>query len=249
MGQLLKASLAFPTVVLTILVGIALVYWIFVILGALDIDLVADADVDVDGALDGAGDIGDVGGDIGDAGGDIGDAGDAGDAGGDADGHVGSAGILAALGLRAVPMTISFSLIFLFAWIICMIIMLAIGDFDSVPRWLLGTGVLLGSLFLALPPAALCAKPIAPLFVIHEAKKRQDYVGSVCTVMTGEVTNKFGQARIQEGGYVLEVQVRCEVGERFKRQDQALIIEFDREREVYLIEPMDEVMGKKKKED
>lgn len=251
MDQLISVSLAFPTVIFSILVVVSLVYWLFVILGALDIDLVGDADVDVGGDI--GGDIGgDVGGDIGgDVGGDIGgDAG--GDIGGDgADGHAGhhhgGAGILAALGLRKVPLTISVSLISLFAWLICIVIMLALDDFDLLPVWLLKAVVFFAALFLSLPPAALCAKPIAPFFVVHKSKSRKDYVGNVCKVMTGEVTGKFGQARIEEGGYVLDVPVRCDSGHKFSRHDQALIIDYDSERDAYLIEPMDEVLGKKKK--
>lgn len=245
MNELLSVSLAFPTVIFTILVVVALVYWLFVILGALDVDLVGDADVDVGGDI--GGDIGgDVGGDVGgDIGGDADIGGDGGD-GGDAS-HHGGAGILAALGLRKVPITISISLISLFSWIICIIIMLALEDFDALPRWLLNVLVFFGSLTLSLPLAAICAKPIAPFFVIYESKKRKDYVGNVCKVMTGEVTSKFGQARIAEGGYVLDVPVRCDTDYKFSRHEKALIIDYDSERDAYLIEPMDEVLGKKKK--
>lgn len=237
MDQLISISLAFPTVIFSILVLVSLIYWLFVILGALDIDLIGDADVDVGGDI--GGDVGgDVGGDIG------GDGADAGD--GDV-GHHGSAGVLSALGLRKVPMTISISLISLFSWIICFVIMLLIGDFDALPRWLINVAVFAGSLVLSLPFAAICAKPIAPFFVVYESKKRKDYVGNVCTVTTGEVSSKFGQGRIEEGGYVLDVPVRCDTGHEFSRHDKALIIDYETERDVYLIEPMDEVLGKKKK--
>lgn len=54
-NELIEASLRFPVVVFTIGLGIALVYWLFVLLGALDIDLLGggdhghDAGHDVDG--------------------------------------------------------------------------------------------------------------------------------------------------------------------------------------------------------
>ncbi len=48
MNELIQASLRFPTVVFTIGLGIVLVYWLFVLLGALDIDLLGGADGDVD---------------------------------------------------------------------------------------------------------------------------------------------------------------------------------------------------------
>ena len=52
--NLIDASVQFPTVIFTIGLLVALVYWLFVILGALDIDLLGGAD-DVSGALKGAG--------------------------------------------------------------------------------------------------------------------------------------------------------------------------------------------------
>lgn len=53
MNELIEASLRFPTVVFTIGLGIALIYWLFVLLGALDIDLLGGADdaSDVDGGV------------------------------------------------------------------------------------------------------------------------------------------------------------------------------------------------------
>lgn len=53
MNELIEASLRFPTVVFTIGLGIALIYWLFVLLGALDIDLLGGADdaTDVDGGV------------------------------------------------------------------------------------------------------------------------------------------------------------------------------------------------------
>lgn len=249
MDQLLRVSLAFPTVILTILVGIALVYWVFVILGALDIDIFhADAD--------GGGDIGDIGhahgadagADIGHAhGADAGDTGghDGGDGGHDSDADIGdSGGIWAALGLGRVPITISVSLVVFFAWVACLVIMSYLDGIDGLPRWLLGTAVLVGALLLSIPPAALVARPLAPVFVIAAAKKRTDYIGSVCTVTTGRVGSSFGQARIEDGGDDLLIQVRCDKGNVFSRNAKALIIDYDEAREAYLIEAMDSVLGK-----
>jgi hypothetical protein len=51
-NELIQSSLQFPTVVFTIALGIVLVYWLFVLLGALHINLLGDADVD--GDIDGA---------------------------------------------------------------------------------------------------------------------------------------------------------------------------------------------------
>lgn len=235
MNQVLDVALAFPTVILTILVGIAVVYWLFVILGALDVDVLGGGDADA----------GDLGGDIGDGGADVGDAGDAGDAGdGDADGGAGG-GIWAALGLGKVPLTISVSLIVFFAWIVCMVIMLNLGDI-GVPRLLVGMVAFVISLVVAVPPAALVARPLAPVFVVASAKKRADYIGSVCTITTGHVDARFGQARLVDGGDDLLIDVRCDKEDtKLERHSRALIIDYDDAREAYLVEAMDSVMGNK----
>ncbi|HBL31463.1 MAG TPA: hypothetical protein DD490_31955, partial [Acidobacteria bacterium] len=46
MSEFLNAILAFPTVIYTILLGVVVGYWLFVLLGALDINLLGDADLD-----------------------------------------------------------------------------------------------------------------------------------------------------------------------------------------------------------
>jgi len=89
-NELFESSLQFPTVIFTIALGIALVYWLFVLVGALDLDLLGGGHVDMD--MDMSVDH-DVGHDV------------------DADGVWGS------LGLGTVPLTISISMILLVAWV------------------------------------------------------------------------------------------------------------------------------------
>ncbi|MCU0694368.1 MAG: hypothetical protein MUF54_23515 [Polyangiaceae bacterium] len=55
MSELLAAIVAFPAVVPTVLLVVALLYWLLVLVGAADIDLLGGEGV-ADGALDGAGD-------------------------------------------------------------------------------------------------------------------------------------------------------------------------------------------------
>ncbi len=252
MSQLFHIAFAFPTLIWTVLLGVALCYWMFVVLGALDIDLFGDADVD--GVLDGGGDIGgDIGGDAGvdvgggDAGGDVGgDAG--GDAGGDVDAGGGGLELLALLGLRKVPLTVSLSFVFLFAWMASLVMLLAFGEaLAELPRWLSALLLLVGALGLSLPLTSLAVRPIAPLFVIHRAKVNTDYIGSVCVVTTGRVDAGFGQARVEdEGGVVLVIPVRYEGDGGFGRNDKALIIGYDEDRHAYLIEPMSDVLSQRK---
>jgi hypothetical protein len=99
--NLVDVSLQFPTIVFTIALGIALVYWAFVLIGALDIDL-----------LGGGHDV-----DLGGGGHDLGGGGhDAGHDGGGHDGDADGGGMWHALGLGHVPLTISVSFVVLVAW-------------------------------------------------------------------------------------------------------------------------------------
>ena len=56
MSEFLTAILQFPTVIFTILLGVVAAYWVFVLLGALDLDIlddVGEVDSDLDGEPDG----------------------------------------------------------------------------------------------------------------------------------------------------------------------------------------------------
>lgn len=238
MNELVVASLQFPTVVFTIALGIVIVYWLFVLIGALDIDLFGgDVDVDVSGAAKGVGDVL-TGGAKGGAealhtGGDAG-----GEVGGDADGDVDGGGLWHVLGLGDVPVTISVSLITVLAWVGSLLATHYLG----IGGWLTVV-VLVVALVIALPIAALLIRPLAPVFAVREGKTNADYIGHVCTVTTGRVDNGFGQAIVEDGGTVLDIAVRCDPPGQLTRGDKALIIEFDRERQAYIVEPSNDVLA------
>jgi hypothetical protein len=188
-SELVHASLQFPTVVFTIGLGIALVYWSSVVLGALDIDLL-----------------------------------------GHAHGHGGHHDL--DLGLGAVPATISISIVLLAGW--C-------GSLLAMRAWEpTGVGaalVLPGALIAALAVTAVAVRPLAPVFALREGKSNSDYVGHTCSITTGHVDDGFGQATVEDGGTVLVIAVRCDRPGKLARGDQALIVEFDRDRQAYVVEP------------
>ncbi|MEM1029614.1 MAG: glycine zipper family protein [Myxococcota bacterium] len=239
---LLAALVSFPTVVFTVLLGLALVYWVFVIVGALDIDMFdadglfegADGALDgVDGALDGVdGALDGVDGAL--------DA-DALDA---IDGADGAAGLLHALKLRRAPITVTFSFIALFGFIFSYLAMAYLGPLVGalLPVWAFGSAVLVAAFALSLPLTSLATKPLEPIFKPVSAKGRRDYVGAVVQVRTGRVDDGFGQADLMDEGSHLVVPVRIDVS-TLKRGDRALIIDYDAEREAYVVEAYDSLMS------
>ncbi len=231
MRELWHASLQFPVVVFTIALGIILLYWVSVLVGALDIDLLGsghvDVDVDMSGAAKGLGEL--VQGHAGDAGGDAASGGDA-----DVDGSSGG-GLWQGLGLGQVPLTISVSVIVLLGWVGTLLVMnyaLPATGFGWLRAILLPLMII-----VALPLTALLIRPLAPIFRVNEGKFNNDYVGHVCTITTGRVDETFGYAEIVDGGSVLQIPVRCDQPGKLARGDRALIIEFDAAHRTYVVEP------------
>ena len=232
--ELLSAAVAFPTVIYTALLGVVLLYWLFVILGALDIDIAGHGDVDGDVDLDL--DVDAPGSDV--------DGGDV---------HVGGAGlavILQSFGVGKVPLTVVVSTITLFSWILCVLGMRYLGGVfgdGALTTWLVKPAVFFGSLITGGLAAGVAVRPLVPTFKGHTARSRADFVGKPCIVTTGRVDANFGQAELTDGGDVLIIQVRSdrsEKGEReFSRGSRALIFDYDADREAYLILPMEDVLG------
>ncbi len=236
MNELVAASLQFPTVVFTIVLGVVLIYWVFVLLGALDIDLLGGGHVagDMSGAAKGIGEVltggAKAGGEA------LGHGEGHGDGGGD---HAGDPSWWQSLGLGDVPVTISVSLIVLLAW--CGSLVGA--HYIAGPAgWQRGL-VLIVALIVALPIAAFLVRPLAPVFAVKEGKSNSDYVGHACAISTGRVDEGFGQATIEDGGSVLVIQVRCDRPGALVRGDRALIIEFDPARQAYVVEPAADMLN------
>ena len=257
MTEVLRLALSFPGVVYTVLLAVVLVYWSFVVFGAINLG---------DGSADGAFDAFDPEGAVGaakgalegaakgalqghldgmaDAAGDVGDVGDGGDA-GDGDGSEGSAvsSLLHALHLRSVPATVILSLIITFSWLVCTIAMQLVSrDMPAASRSLLGWLVLAGSPILALPLTSISARPLAKIFVHRRGTSHSDLIGKTCIVRTGTVTSTFGEALLEDGGAGLVLRVRVDRELPVKRGDQMLIVEWDRASESFLVEPLDEVV-------
>lgn len=226
-----------PTAIFTTLMCVVAGYWVFVLIGALDLDFLGGAD---------AGDGIDLDVDAGGGGGDVDlDAGGGGDADVDLDADAGSAAggsssfdLLGALKLRTVPLTVSISFLVMWAWLLCYFGMHLLGPIDAIPGWLTGTGVsalaVVGSLFLS----SLTVRPFGPIFRTHAAPSKSGLLGEVVTITTGSVTKEFGQARHDDGEAGSLLSVRCDNEDiKLGRGDKAFIVDYDEKRDVFLVEP------------
>lgn len=255
MAEVFVLALSFPSVVYTVLLGVVLIYWTFVMVGVIHIGEGSEGALDghIDGAtkgmLEGAvdhlggghADVGDIGGgDGGDL--DIGDGDDA-----TSGSHGALAALMSALHLRSVPATVVFSLIITFAWLMSVVSMQLLTRMAPALHGVGSLlGVLLASFVLALPLTSIAARPLAKVFAPKHAPVKSDFIGRTCVVRTGTVTAKFGEATLHDGGAGLVLRVRIEDGKQLARGEQALIVDYDAERETYLVEPMRDVMEAKK---
>lgn len=239
MEAFLRTLLSFPAVPFTVLLGIAFLYWLFVVLGVVafdggDVSGGAKAAADsVTGALKGASE-GVVGGvkAAGEAvaGGAEGLEGDASP--GDHDGN----GLFALLGLGKVPATISGSFLVFFSWVFSMFGSSWLGADAALAA---KAGVLVGSMVLAMFATAGAIKPIVKAFTSEPPQRRHHFIGKICEITSGRVDASFGTATVSDGGAGLNLHVACEKANQLKKGDRALIVDFDEKTETWDIEPLD----------
>ncbi|WP_437807120.1 glycine zipper family protein [Sorangium sp. So ce1078] len=244
MAEVLAASLVFPAVIFTVVLALALIYWLFVLVGALDLDLLGGAHGDatpdlggLEGAAKGALEGAAKGAVEGAAKGAVEGA---------IDGADGVGSVLVALDLHRVPATVTLTLIAAFGWFTSALsTMLAeplwLGW--GLPRWTLGLAVLAGSLVVAVLLTSLAVRPLGPLFVTRHGQSKKDLVGRVCVISTGRVDERFGQAVIDEGGASHILDVRCDTPGALRRGDRALLVSWDPDGEVFSVEPLDSLLG------
>lgn len=244
-----------PTGIFTVLMGLVVLYWLLFLVGSLDLDFLGGAD-GIDGALDGATEgavEGAIEGATEGAAEAAAEAAAEGAAEAAAEGAAeasaeGAVGLLHALKLRSVPVTISISFVVFFAWILSYISMRFLGPVLPELVVKLGTFVVagVGGVFCA----SLAIRPFAKLFTDHGATRQAHLIGRVVTISTGRVDARFGQATCDTGAANLILEVRAKAGSegaKLKRGDQALIIDYDEDTRVFVVEPTDpflELRGK-----
>ncbi|MDP6115866.1 MAG: DUF1449 family protein [Planctomycetota bacterium] len=222
----------------TIFLGIVVSYWLFMIIGFVGIDLL-DFDVDmpdidgldgaadgaIDGAIDGAADA------VGD--GAIESAGDA------IEGSMGAfKSLLAFLNIGTVPATIVLSFISVKLWFLAYVFNFWMpsslrGFFPPLVMGLLAFGV-----FFVTSAALthITTRPFRRIFLHKTTHGQHHLVGKICVVKSTELAKgSKGQAEltVHDSDLLLDVQTNEENG--FKRGEEAIIIDYESEKDVYEI--------------
>ena len=193
----------------TVLLGLAVLYWVMVIVGvvgmdAFDLDVDADLDVDVDADIDV------------DA-----DADMAIDGGGSLLGA-----ILTFFHVRDVPVMLIISFFSLSFWVSTVLINHNVNpdlEFLAAFMWMIPC------LVISLGMTKLCLMPIAPIFREQKTEfaKKERLVGRKALVHTLELDEKFGEIVVESSGPPLVLNARAAKGQRLKKGDSVRILALD----------------------
>lgn len=227
MQEFLEIVSSLPTVLFTVPLALSLLYWAAVIVGAADVDLLGGAE----GALEAGGE---------------GLAEGAAEGLAEAAGEGGLAWLTGALKLRSAPVTVVGSVFSLSGWLLSFFGVAWLGDRldGALPSWaasgLVGVVAFAGALFLT----SLAVRPLAPIFEHKTKRGGAHLVGKSCVIRSARVNARSGQAEMDDGGAGLLLHVRCaDEDNGLSKGDEALVIEYDEARDVYLVEPLRAVLG------
>jgi hypothetical protein len=244
MGEIITEAIRLYTLPLTTALVIVCIYWLMVAIGFLDTDsLDIDTDIDIDADIDANLDVEthvhtsdldidlnhDVDHDV--------------DTHGHADGNTFgdiSMAFLRFVNVSEVPLMMVLSLLILFMWGISMISNYYLNPGHS---WLIAAGLFVGNFFLSSIMTKIVTTPLKPImraFKKNAKIEEEPVVGSIGSVRSGEVTTKHGQIEVMRNSTPLYLNAHISEGRaRLKKGDSIIVVDFDKEKDSYLIKPND----------
>ena len=207
-----KISL-YPTIIFTGLVMFVTLYWVVSLLGMADMDTIELCDL-----------------------------------GGDTDvANLSSTGFFTGLmlkfGLYGVPFIIILSLISLIGWLLSYLYTSFLHQyFDSgILYYLFGTGALVFVLVVSMWLTGIIISPIRKNIAKIPQRNFSNNVGKVAVVRTLSVTDKHGEAALNDGGAGLILKIRSDnTDNSLKQGDKVLLVAYVEEANIYRVTPVKE---------
>lgn len=223
MTEFFEITFGLPTIIFTALTLISFGFFLITFLFGLGEGGGGDLDLDVGGTDVGA----DVGGDVDvDVSADAGDL-DGGDGADSSESSGAFAGLLQALNLHQLPLTLTVAVLSLVGWFVSAMGTLLLSS-DNSPGVLLGVAIGVVSFAAGVFVAGRVGNLLRPIFVPAKHVRRRDLVGRLCTVQTGRVDANFGQAEVIDGERSTHlIQIRCGIDNDLRTGMRALIIDVD----------------------
>lgn len=212
MEQLLEVASQFPTVIYSTVLGVVVVYWLIGMLGLVDLGLAGDADLELDVDSDVDVSVG------------------------------GLTGFMLTFGLTGVPFTLVISIVALICWLISFYLQFYILNWlpDGWLYYLMGAFASFVIFVISLPLTAIVIRPLKGMFKSVETTLSDHLVGNSATIVTGTVSETFGQARLFNNGAEILLDVRCDPEHSLKKGDKVLLIEYLTEKYAYIVAPYSE---------
>ena len=223
---------------LTILMGINLLYWSVVAIGMVDLDFMDGAlDGVLDGAVDGAAD-GLIDGALESSDGGLEVAHGA---------HGPLAVFLSFMNVGEVPITILVSFIIAKSWLLGLIYYTFMPNFliQFVPEPVSWGIVFFASVIPSLYLTGLSTRPLRRVFKLSTVTNSGSLIGSVCMITSRQVTGTFGTAEVHTDGASLLLNVVCDSENNLNRDAEAVIIDYDPDKDFYTVRPIAVVQPKK----
>lgn len=213
MGEVLTEAVMPMNLVFTVMLGLVVIYWIMVILGALDVDFL-DIDFDSDVDIDADADV-------------------------DFEGGGALRGLLEFFYVGEIPVMVLFSVLVLSLWTISVLTNHYVNPAGSM---LIALPLAAGNLFVSCIVLKIIGVPLSRFFKSFEtdANASRPVIGRICKIVTTEISgDRLGQGEMSSKGAPILINVKAEAGNVFKKGDEAVVLSKDPETGVYTIGPVD----------
>ena len=231
MSEFLQALLQFPSILFAGFLGISLLYWILVIIGAADLnpfDGVDGLDGAADGGLEGAVKGGVEGAVKGAVHGVLPDP--------EAVHASPLTEALAFLGLTKVPLTVSFSVFSLVGWFLSVITRQGLDP--HIPGFASAAAATAAAIIGGFAVTSVVSKSIAGVFTETTRVGKEGLIGRVVKVSSEVADDHRGQGEIDDGAGGIVIAIRTSRPEvALKRGDEAIVVEHDEKAGTYTVEP------------
>ena len=154
----------------------------------------------------------------------------------------GSASWLEKLGLNGVPLTVSLTLLDIYAFSFSYLARkYAAPLFDGVlTATAQGALIAAFAIIIALPLSVVCVRPLRRFFATHEAVSKSDLIGTVCTLTTSSINETFGQAVTADG---MLLSVRTASPNTISKGTKIVLIDYLSEQDCYSVVTETELMA------
>jgi hypothetical protein len=138
-------------------------------------------------------------------------------------------GVMSALGIAGIPLTIFGGVASVFSWLASFTAARFLPD-----STLLHVAIAAGAALFGLGAASLTLRPLRGVFVTAHGPRRNEMIGKVCTIRSLRVDAKSGTAEV---GHVV-AEVRCFRDNALTLGSQAIVYDYDADENVYHVGPI-----------